>query len=67
MENETQQPVTEPSSELTVNDLVNLKAIIEAAVRRGTFTANEISGVGAAYDKLEKFLSSISAQKQENK
>jgi hypothetical protein len=49
--------------ELTVNDLGNIKAIIEAAVRRGTFNANEISGVGAAYDKLANFLSSIQSKK----
>ncbi|NBO28001.1 MAG: hypothetical protein EBX47_05270 [Synechococcaceae bacterium WB8_1B_057] len=62
MEN-TEQTSEQPTPELTVNDLNNVKAIIEAAVRRGTFNANEISGVGAAYDKLTTFLNSISNQK----
>ena len=71
MENEEQMPVEETSSEaeptpdLNVTDLVNIRAIIDAAVRRGTFSASEISGVGAAYDKLDKFLNAVS--KQENK
>jgi len=69
MENENQvneeKPVTTP--DLTVTDLANIKAIIEAAVRRGTFQANELSSVGAAYDKLEKFLVSIANQNKETK
>lgn len=63
MENLEQTAEQQPTPELTVNDLSNIKAIIEAAVRRGTFNANEISGVGAAYDKLTNFLSSIQNQK----
>lgn len=63
MENTEQNTEQQASPELTVNDLNNVKAIIEAAVRRGTFNANEISGVGAAYDKLTTFLNSISNQK----
>lgn len=63
MENTEQTTEQQATPELTVNDLNNVKAIIEAAVRRGTFNANEISGVGAAYDKLTTFLNSISSQK----
>ena len=70
MENQEQstnvQPVaTQP--ELTVSDLSNIRSIIDAAVRRGTFSASEISGVGAAYDKLNSFLNSIAAADPENK
>jgi uncharacterized protein YggE len=50
------------SPELTVNDLTNIRQIIDAAVRRGTFSASEISGVGAVYDKLDKFLIAIGNQ-----
>jgi len=71
MENEAQvtEPVDgAPTPELTVNDLNNLKQILEAAVRRGAFQAGELSGVGAAYDKLDTFLKAVAAQsKQENK
>jgi len=62
MENQEQTEQTQSSPELTVNDLNNIKQIIDAAVRRGTFSASEISSVGAAYDKLEKFLNAVSAQ-----
>lgn len=55
-------------TELTVTDLVNLKSIIDVSVKRGTFSASEISAVGNVYDKLNNFLTSIQqqSQKQEN-
>ncbi len=69
MENENQEntvPQT-PTTDLTVSDLVNIRAVIEAAVKRGAFQASELSSVGAAYDKLSKFLASVASQNQENK
>lgn len=51
--------------ELTVNDLNNIKQVLEAAVRRGAFQAGELSSVGAAYDKLSTFLQAIAAQSKE--
>lgn len=48
--------------ELTVNDLNNIKQVLEAAVRRGAFQAGELSSVGAAYDKLSTFLQAIANQ-----
>jgi hypothetical protein len=63
MPEQTQPPV---QPDLTVSDLNNIRQIIDAAVRRGTFSASEISGVGAAYDKLDKFLNSLNAQQQTN-
>lgn len=65
MENQEQTTEQQASPELTVNDLNNLKQIIEAAVRRGTFNAGEISGVGNAYDKLNSFLTAIAKQNQD--
>lgn len=63
---QVEQSSTEQTPELTVNDLNNLRQIIEAAVRRGTFNAGEISGVGAAYDKLNSFLTAVAKQNQES-
>lgn len=59
---------TQKPTELTVTDLVNLKSIIDVSVKRGTFSASEISAVGNVYDKLNNFLTSIQqqSQKQEN-
>lgn len=65
MENQelTMPDQSQPASpELTVNDLTNIRQIIDAAVRRGTFSAGEVSGVGAVYDKLDKFLTAIGNQ-----
>lgn len=58
MENQeqTQQP------QLTVTDLQNLRSILDVAVRRGAFGANEISGVGAAFDRLNNFLNAVAPQ-----
>ncbi len=70
---ENQEQMTEGNDgavtpELTVNDLNNIKQVLEAAVRRGAFQAGELSSVGAAYDKLSTFLQAIASQsKQENK
>lgn len=71
MENmEQQSPVEAPQAapqsgtDLTLNDLANLRQIIDIAVRRGTFNASEISGVGAAYDRLNNFLTALANQQK---
>lgn len=46
-------------AELSVKDLVNIRAIVDTAVRRGAFSAEEVSAVGAAYDKLNVFLNAV--------
>lgn len=51
--------------ELTVSDLVNIRSVIDVAVRRGTFNASEISGVGSVFDKLNAFIVAVSSQKPE--
>ncbi len=71
MEDQTQKENVEtnaaPSPELTVSDLNNLKQIVEAAVRRGAFGAAELSSVGAAYDRLNNFLTALAKQTPDNK
>lgn len=47
--------------ELNISDLQNIKTLIEVAVRRGTFNAAELSSVGAVFDRLNVFLSSVQA------
>jgi uncharacterized protein YggE len=61
-EQTTQQPQESAQPELTVNDLNALRSVIDVAVRRGTFNANEISSVGAVYDKLNTFLNAVAKQ-----
>jgi hypothetical protein len=69
-ENNTQEPAAEAAApqtpELTITDLGNLRSIVDVAVRRGVFAANEISAVGATYDKLNAFLNAIAPPKTED-
>jgi len=48
-----------PQPELSINDLLQVRAVVELSVRRGSFQANEISTVGAIYDKLNNFLNAV--------
>ena len=45
--------------DLTVNDLLALKSIIDVASQRGAFKPAEMSTVGQTYEKLERFLKAI--------
>jgi len=42
--------------QLAFTDLASIRSIIEAAIQRGAFKPNELTYVGAAYDKLAAFL-----------
>lgn len=61
--NETAQP-QQPSFGLT--DLVFTLQIIEACTQRGAFKAEELSNVGAAYDRLKAFLVANNAMSNNN-
>jgi hypothetical protein len=56
---EQTQPAAQPAPELTLNDLANLKAIVETAARRGAFQATEMTAVGAVFDRLSTFLTAV--------
>jgi hypothetical protein len=65
-ENQTQEAAAQEAPqtpELTITDLGNLRSIVDVAVRRGVFAANEISAVGATYDKLNAFLNAVAPPK----
>ena len=49
----------ESKSELTVEDLYVLKAILEVACLRGAFNADEYEVVGNTFNKLTAFFSKI--------
>ena len=51
--------------ELTLTDLVNLRSVVEVAIRRGAFAASEVSAVGATYDKINAFLNAAMPAKTE--
>lgn len=55
----------QPQPELNINDLQNIRAIIDTASRRGAFGANELSSVGSVFDRLNNFLNAVApAQEQ---
>ena len=54
-----------PAPELTITDLINIRSVVDVAVRRGAFGAAEASAVGAAFDKLNTFLNAVAPAKTE--
>lgn len=56
---QTQQTVEQPS--LALSDLVLLLNLIRVTSERGAIKADELSAVGAVYDKLLKFLDASGA------
>ena len=60
------QEAVEPQGapELGVADLQNIRVILETAARRGTFQAQEMSGVGRVYDRLNNFLNALQSQQE---
>lgn len=54
-----------PQPELSINDLQNLRAIIDTAAKRGAFQANEMAAVGSVYDRLNNFLVAVLPKPQE--
>jgi hypothetical protein len=70
MENQVQEgpvgesPAAAPQPELSVNDLLQVRAVVELAVRRGSFQANELTAVGAIYDRLNNFLNAVAPPAQ---
>ena len=58
----TQQPT---APELTIQDLGNLRAVIDVASQRGAFRAAEMAAVGATFNKLNDFLNAVAPQPAE--
>ena len=57
MESETQtQTQGGLETSITLNDLVMLRNIVNVASRRGAFSAEEFSDIGAVYNKIDTFL-----------
>lgn len=50
------------ATQLTINDLVAMKTIIDIASQRGTFKPTEMMVVGQTYNKLMAFLESVKKQ-----
>ena len=58
-------PEQQAGPDLTVQDLANIRAIIDVASQRGAFKAAEMQAVGTVFNKLNDFLNTIApAQEQ---
>ncbi len=53
------QAPAQEGTELNISDLAALKSIIDVASQRGAFRAGELEAVGKTYNKLSKFLDSV--------
>ena len=67
----TEAPAMAPPAEaeapsLGVQDLQNAAQIIDIAMSRGAFRANEAAQVGAVYNKIEAFIKSVADQQNQN-
>lgn len=58
-------PANEPQLEIV--DIVNAAKIIKAAIERGVFQAEEMSGVAGVYDKFAAFVGHLEAQASEER
>lgn len=61
---ENQAPATAPAEtkaapDLNLNDLAAIRNILDVAVSRGSFKAQELEAVGKTYNKLNSFLESV--------
>ena len=60
MDTNTQPQETAPEiPAMTLQDLMALKSVVEAAAARGAFRAEEMTNIGTLYDKLANFLKAI--------
>lgn len=64
--NETVEGQENPAPSLGLGELGTLLQIVDLATQRGAFRGNELTQVGAIYDKLNTFLSYIQQQQEAN-
>lgn len=58
-QNDAPQTAPAPQPELNIVDLQNLRSIVDTAARRGAFSAQEMSGVGGVFDRLNAFINAV--------
>ena len=52
--------------QITVADIATLKQIVEVATSRGAFRAEELSQVGAVYDRVSAWINSMTQEATED-
>ena len=51
---------------LSIADVAMLKQIVEVASQRGAFKADELTQVGAVYDRVSQWLAAVTAEAEPN-
>ena len=62
---EVQQADAPEDTSISLNDLQVLSNIVDLATQRGAFRGNELTQVGAVFDKLSTFLAQVAAAQAE--
>ena len=65
MSDVTSDSVPEDRLGLNIQDLVNVLRVINTCTQRGAFRAEELSGVGGLYDRLNAFVQSTGVLKDD--
>ena len=55
------QPI---STQITINDIAQIKDMIDLACSRGAYRGSEVRAVGEVYEKITAFLDAVIAQAQ---
>lgn len=66
MSTETNVEKESAKVELTINDLINIRNLIDVVSTRGAFKATELTSVGYLFDKLNLFVNSAVKQQEES-
>ncbi len=59
------EATAQEDTSISLNDLQVLANIVDLATQRGAFRGNELSQVGAVFDKLSTFLAQVAAAQAE--
>ena len=62
---EVAQTEASEDTSISLNDLQVLANIVDLATQRGAFRGNELTQVGAVFDKLSTFLAQVAAAQAE--
>ncbi len=65
MAEQPEAPQAAEEGNLTIADLQTISNIIDIAMTRGAFRANEARSVGEAFDKISAFLQNVQRQAEE--
>ena len=67
VEEQIEEQIEEQAApDLSINDLLAVRNIIDIASQRGAFKAAELEAVGKAFNKLNSFLEAVTPKEEES-